>query len=196
MQLGSDEVDLRVHRSKETVLATTFQLLSEKGLAGVTVDAVARRSGVAKTTIYRHWPSREALLLDACAQVGPQFDIPDTGSLQGDLASLTERFLEHLVSGPAAAILPSVLDAAERDADLAALQAAAHTKLTEAFRTVGSRAQRRGEFHRPPDPSHLAALVLGPLFYRRWFSHEPLSKGFVKMVLDNAVGIATAKRGQ
>src|SRR5919198_1676494 len=61
------DVDPRVRHSKEVVMATTYELLSEEGLAGVTVDAVARRSGVAKTTIYRHWPSREALLLDACA---------------------------------------------------------------------------------------------------------------------------------
>ena len=46
--------DVRVRHSKEVVMATTYELLSEGGLASVTVDAVARRSGVAKTTIYRH----------------------------------------------------------------------------------------------------------------------------------------------
>ncbi|HEX9238215.1 MAG TPA: helix-turn-helix domain-containing protein, partial [Xanthobacteraceae bacterium] len=51
-----DSIDRRVSRSKQSVLAATFELLSEAGLAGVSVDAVAERSSVAKTTIYRHWP--------------------------------------------------------------------------------------------------------------------------------------------
>lgn len=49
------DVDARVRHSREIVMATTYELLAEEGLAGVTVDAIARRSGVAKTTIYRHW---------------------------------------------------------------------------------------------------------------------------------------------
>src|SRR5215472_5222689 len=94
------EVDARVRHSKDVVMATTYKLLSEEGLAGVTVDAVARRSGVAKTTIYRHWPSREALLLDACARKGPRFDIPDAESFPGDLRALVERVVEQLLSDP------------------------------------------------------------------------------------------------
>src|SRR6516165_459520 len=89
------EIDARVRHSKQVVMATTYELLSEEGLAGFTVDAVARRSGVAKTTIYRHWPSREALLLDTCAQMGPQFDVADAGSLARDLRALVQRVVEQ-----------------------------------------------------------------------------------------------------
>src|SRR5215469_10245449 len=117
------DVDARVRHSKEVVVATTYQVLSEEGLAGVTVDAVARRSGVAKTTIYRHWPSREALLLDACARMGPHFDIPDAGSLSSDLRALAQRVVEQLLSGSYAVILLSLMDAAERNRELAALLA-------------------------------------------------------------------------
>src|SRR6516165_1445320 len=108
------EVDARVRHSKLVVMATIYELLSEEGLAGVTVDAVARRSGVAKTTIYRHWPSREALLLDACAQLGPRFEIADAGSFPKDLRALVQRVVEQVLSGPSAAILLSLMDAAER----------------------------------------------------------------------------------
>jgi AcrR family transcriptional regulator len=168
-------------------MATTYELLSEQGLAGVTVDAVARRSGVAKTTIYRHWPSREALLLDACAQMGPHFDIPDAGSFLNDLRALAQRVEEQLLSGPYAAILLSLMDAAERNSDLAALLTAAQTKLVEAVRTISVRARARGELRRLQDASNVAALVVGPLLYRRLFSHEPLSEGFFRMVIDNVV---------
>src|SRR6516162_10898962 len=60
------DVNTRVRRSKEAVLTVTLRLMFEEGIGGVSVDEVARRSGVAKTTIYRHWPSRSALLVDAC----------------------------------------------------------------------------------------------------------------------------------
>ena len=195
MQTGSDiersgEGDLRVRHSKEVIMATTYELLSEEGLAGVTVDAVARRSGVAKTTIYRHWPSREALLLDACAQMGPQFDIPDAGSFPKDLRALAERVVEQLLAGPYAAILSSLMDAAERNPDLAALLAAAQSKVVEAVRTILARARVRGELRRLPEPSDLAALIVGPLLYRRLFSHEPLSEGFFRLVIDNVVRTA------
>lgn len=184
----SPDVDVRVRHSKEVVMDTTYALLSEEGLAGVTVDAVARRSGVAKTTIYRHWPSREALLLDACAQMGPHFDVPDAGSLPKDLRALVQRVVEQLLSGPYAAILLSLMDAAERNPDLAALLAAAQAKLVEGVRTVLARARVRGELRRLPDASDVAALIVGPLLYRRLFSHEPLPEAFFRLVVDNVVG--------
>src|SRR5262245_10460543 len=175
-------------------MATTYELLSEAGLAGVTVDAVARRSGVAKTTIYRHWPSREALLLDACAQMGPHFDIPDEGSFSNDVRALAQRVFEQLLSGPYAAILLSLMDAAERNPDLAALLAAAQAKLVEAVRTVLTRARARGELRHLPDASNLAALIVGPLLYRRLFSREPLSEGFFRLIVESVVRAADSER--
>lgn len=172
-------------------MATTYELLSEEGLAGLTVDGVARRSGVAKTTIYRHWPSREALLLDACAHMGPHFEIADTGSFSNDIRALALRVVEQLLAGPYAAILLSLMDAAERNPDLAALLATAQTKLVEAVRSVLTRARARGDLRRLPDPSEIAALIVGPLLYRRLFSHEPLSERFLRLLIDGVVRSAT-----
>src|ERR1700677_4626616 len=89
-------LDKRVIRSKELVLKETYTLLSQGGISGVSVDEISRRSGVAKTTIYRHWPSRSALLLDACSQIGAPQPVPDTGSLSGDLRVLTETLANGL----------------------------------------------------------------------------------------------------
>jgi AcrR family transcriptional regulator len=186
--------DVRVRHSKEVVMATTYALLSEEGLAGVTVDAVARRSGVAKTTIYRHWPSREALLLDACAQMGPHFDVPDAGAFQSELRALAQRVVEQLLSGSYAAILLSLMDAAERNPDLAALLAAAQSKLVETVVSILARARNRGELRRLPEPSTVAALIVGPLLYRRLFSHEPLSEGFLRLIVDSVARAASGTR--
>ena len=97
---GPDESppDERVRRSRAKVLGVTAELLFECGLSGVSVDEVSRRSGVAKTTIYRHWPNRAGLLRDACSTISTRQSIPDTGSLQGDVAALMTHLAKLLRS--------------------------------------------------------------------------------------------------
>jgi hypothetical protein len=85
-------------------------------------------------------------------------------------------------------VLPSIVDAAERDAELARMHARLHAELISAFRAVVERARRRGELPRGRQPTDLVAAVIGPLFYRRWFSREPLDDRFVKAVVASAVG--------
>src|SRR5229473_2208481 len=128
--------DQRVLHSKKAVLAATYELLSMEGLGGVTVDAVSKRSGVAKTTVYRHWPSRTVLLLDACSQMGTKAQPPDTGSLKNDLETLTAQVAGRLPTAPWTRIMPSVIDAAERDSKLAALQKRIHAEMRGAFQSV------------------------------------------------------------
>ena len=180
------ETDERVEKSKKTVLATTFDLLTKSGLAGVSVGEVSRRSGVAKTTIYRHWPSREALLLDACSQASSKPQDPDTGSLKGDLGRLAGG-IAALLQEPWSSVLPSIIDAAERDKELASLQSRIHAQTCGAFVSVIVRAQERGELARSQDPRELVASIFGPLLYRRFFSREGLDEGFAKRVVERAL---------
>jgi AcrR family transcriptional regulator len=184
---GTDRAAERIRRSKESVLQTTYQLLMETGLSGVSVDEVSKRSGVAKTTIYRHWPSRTALLFDACSQMGSKFEIPDTGNLKKDLAELASSITTLLRSKNYSSVLPSVIDAAERDDQIAALHARIHAEHMAPLYVVIERARQRGELPRNTLASEIVAAVVGPLFYRRWFSREPLDDGFVRAVVDRAV---------
>jgi AcrR family transcriptional regulator len=179
--------DERVRRSKQAVLTATFRLLSENGLTGVSIDEVSRRSGVAKTTIYRHWPSRSALILDACSKLKPDSQAPDTGSLQGDLTALALSTAHRLQTARWATVMPSIIDSAERDSELANLHRRLHAEMTTAFRSVIERAQQKGELSRTQRPTEVLALILGPLFYRRWFSREPLDERFVKRVVESAI---------
>ena len=86
-------LDERVRRSRATVLDATTQLLFERGFGGATVDEIARRSGVAKTTIYRHWPTRTDLLRNACSTLSTPLDTPDAGSLEADMTALMTNLL-------------------------------------------------------------------------------------------------------
>jgi AcrR family transcriptional regulator len=195
MATSEEAVDRRVQRSRKAVLAQTYELMSAAGISGVSIDEVSRRSGVAKTTIYRHWPSRAALLLDACSTIGSAPPVPDTGGFAGDLAALTEGLAEQLRTARWATVLPSIVDAAERDPELAGLHADLQARLMAPFTVVAERARDRGELAPDRDPADVVAAVAGPLFYRRWFSREPLDAAFARRVVSDTlerVGIGPA----
>ena len=184
----STELDARVRRSKETVLAVTHQMMSETGLSGVSIDEVSKRSGVAKTTIYRHWPSRADLLLDACSKLGSKFEVPDTGSFRGDIDALVVALASYLRTAPLTKILPSIVDAAEHDIKIAKLlQAQVRTCIMAPLYEVIERAQKKAEIGADQDASHLIARIVGPLFFRRWFSGELLDENFVRAIVKSAI---------
>lgn len=180
--------DKRVQRSREVILAATQELMSEEGIVGFSVDEVSRRSGVSKTTIYRHWPSRSALLLDACSHLNPCVEQADTGSLRGDVTALAAILAFQLRSSRGATAMPSVIDAAEHDPEMASLLAEMHARFLIPFVAVAERARLRGEL--PPDhtPATFADAFLAPFFYRRWFSREPLDEPFVQGVIHSLLG--------
>jgi len=190
-----DWINTRVNRSKSAVLAAAAELLIEHGLGGVSVDAVVKRSGVAKTTIYRHWPSRTALLLDACSQLGARPQDPDTGSLRGDLEILLATAARRLTTERWPQVLPSVIDAAEREPEIREVHTRLHAAMTAPFRQVVERAQGRGELGAEIDPSEVVAAFLGPIFYRRWFSRETIDELFVNHLITNVLA-SYAKKGE
>lgn len=180
-------IDDRVRRSKERVLRVTCELLTEGGLGGVSVDEVSRRSGVAKTTIYRHWATRSDLVIDACSQLSTEQDVPDTGSFQGDATAYLTNLAALLRTAPWSSIVPSIIDAAERDPDLARIHSTIQMGHTAPFQEIIMRAMRNGELPASTDASAMIAVLLGPLFYRRWFSRGPLDDEFVKAVVKNVI---------
>lgn len=180
-----------LRRSKEAVkaasLAVAYELLTEFGLSGVSVDEVSRRSGVAKTTIYRYWPTRSALLFDAVMQFAPRLPIPATGSLRGDLTALALGLAERLEIGGWSSAMPSIIDAAERDKEVAEFQSRTHAGMMSGFGAIAALAQARGELDPNFDVSELTAAIAGPLFYRRWFSRQELDDAFVRDVVERAL---------
>ncbi len=180
-------LDERVRRSRYAVLGATAELLVERGLGGASVDEIVRRSGVAKTTIYRHWSTREDLLRDACRTLSTPLDTPDSGSLEGDLMVLMVRLARLLKSARWPSVLPSIVDAGERDANVAAMQAQHQAGYSEPLAAVIRRAMTRGELPKDTDAAVLVAMLTGALFYRRWFSREPVTDAFAKQVVRRAL---------
>ncbi len=177
------EPDQRVLRSRRTVLDVTMQLLFERGFGGATVDEISRRSGVAKTTIYRHWPTRADLLRDACSTLGTPLDTPDTGSFEADVNALMTNLAHILRSAKWTSVLPSIIDAAERDPDIADMYSKLQKGYSAPFETIIQRGLQKGELPPNTDRAMLIAALTGPLFYRRWFSREALTDAFAKQIV-------------
>ncbi len=191
---GKAAVDPRVLVSRERVLTTTLDLLMETGLGELTIDDISRRSGVAKTTIYRHWANRSALVIDACSRMTDGAEAPpDTGSLEGDLRRILMNIAGLLDTARWSSIVPSIVDAAEHDPDFADIHRSIQHGHAAPLRVALDRAAVRGEIPSTTDRDAIAAALLGPLFYRRWFSREQIDAEFVDLIIRSAV--AGLRRG-
>ena len=115
-----DRVDPRVARSRRVVLEAAVAVLADSGYGAFTIDAVARRSGVARSTIYRLWPGRPELIDDALSTLNVQpADPVDTPHQAREAVRGLVRHLDvGLNEGPVAACLPALIDGAERDAGI------------------------------------------------------------------------------
>src|SRR3954467_1478600 len=120
---GTGEPVTRGAGARQRILAAALQVLDDDGLAGFTMEAVARRAGASKATLYRRWSSIGALLTDAMDATFQPLPVPDTGRVDSDLAQLLTAFVNVLEHTPFPRLLAAFIDAAERDPTLAALHA-------------------------------------------------------------------------
>ncbi len=167
----------------ETLLDVTLELAGEVGIHGMSMDDLAQRAGVSKATIYRRWPSKERLVLDALNHAMRPFDLIDTGSLRGDLDDYLGELARRMSEGKASDVLPDLIAASVRDANL-------RTSLDEYIRyrrqplhTILSRGIERGELGTETDVEVVIDVLIGPFVYRRLLSHDPLDLDFVERLL-------------
>jgi AcrR family transcriptional regulator len=180
----------RPRRVRE-IFNATLELLADKGYDGLTIEGVADRSGVNKTTIYRWWPSKAALLGAALIEAPLlDFDIPDTGSLRGDLEALVQVVLSLLTTPPAAQIAIAALGAATHSPELAAHARGFFADRLARERPIFQRALARGELPPDADPMLLMDLLGGAVWLRVVLRQTPVDDDFVaravNTVLDGA----------
>src|SRR2546426_11903021 len=109
----------RSARVRQAVLDAAFTELGEKGYGGLSIEAVALRSGVAKTTVYRRWPTRDELVADALDSRSDRYEpVPDTGSLRGGLKEFCEGVRAKLTSNHGKAMLKSLVAAVDQSPEI------------------------------------------------------------------------------
>ncbi len=157
----------RSEDAHRAILAATLTLLDELGYAGLTIEAVAARAGVGKSTIYRRWSSKVDLVAAALHEIGPHVPPADTGSLPGDLAAFRQRQVENVAGGPLPRVAPQLLAEAITDDELHdAVIREGIAPVRSALRHMFTRAVERGELPENLDVELAVDLVHGTVIYR------------------------------
>lgn len=142
--------------------------LAAGGFSGFTVEGVAEESGVSKSTIYRHWPTKLAILRDALEELNQQ---PDVELEEGAARAQVERLLQHLIEALHKSIIgaciPALIEAAERHPEVAELLHQYSDRRRARLAAVLLKGVRNGEFSKHLDPDLAASALAGPIFYRR-----------------------------
>ena len=174
----------RSRRAESAILDATLALLAELGFGGLTIDGIAARAGVGKATIYRHWSSKAEVALEAFRAFVPPLEDPDTGSFADDIRGVLHQIVEGLSNSPLAGILPSLVEAAERDPEMERLFREFGTSRRAVLRGIFSRAAARGELREGLDADVAIDLLVGPIFTRRLVSRAPVTKKHANAVID------------
>jgi AcrR family transcriptional regulator len=177
------------------VLAATMAELTDVGYAALNVEAVAQRAGVHKTTIYRRWADREALVVDALTDhVAAEVPLPDTGSVDTDLRELARSRVRAMLAPAEGSWMRALLASdAGRLPEIASIRRRfAEDRFWRAAPVI-TRAVERGELPAGTDPVEVLRTLIAPILFRLLISAEPIDE----VVADQAARVAVnaAKAG-
>jgi AcrR family transcriptional regulator len=187
----------RSEEADRAILSAATGLLAERGLAGMSMEEVAARAGVGKATVYRRWPSRGALALDAfLAEFKAQQPVPDTGTFRGDLLAALRGWTRSVTRTPAGRMLAGLIAEAQRDP---AIGAAWRDRVIGPLRARNTilldRAIERGEIPAATDKDVVLDLLFGSAYHRLLNGHRPLTDQFARQVVDLIVaGVSSGPR--
>jgi AcrR family transcriptional regulator len=184
----------RSEAARHAILNATFESLSETNLRDLTIEAIAAAAGVGKATIYRWWPSKAALIVDAVTDRHLiRTPMPRTGTASAALTSHIALLIDYY-SGEAGRIVAQILAEGQSDPD-------ALREFRERFfygrratvREVIEKGRSTSEFAEGVDPELAIDFIYAPIYLRLIFKHLPLDKGFAKELAKLAV--STLKQG-
>jgi AcrR family transcriptional regulator len=163
----------------ERILEQLLVLLGTHGYAGLTLDELAARSGVAKTTILRRWPSKAAVAAAGIERLALQSaDVQDSGSLRNDVRALLRSAVDTFARGRGQ-FVPRLLREAGHHPEIATLLTTVLHTRRQAYRKVLALAIARGELSPSVDQELLIDLLIGPLWLRLLLTNDPITREFV-----------------
>jgi AcrR family transcriptional regulator len=183
-------IDPRITRSRRAVLDAALDELAQRGYGAFTIDGVATRARVARSTIYRLWPNRAALVADAIDELNqqPRPRPTDNETPRARVATLVRHLSTAMRSSPVAACLPALIDGAERDRALRRLHYQYNDHRRAALVTAIAAAVEAGEARPDIDPELAAVALAGAVMYRRLMTAPPLRNDEVEPLVATVLG--------
>lgn len=189
-------VDPRIAHTRAAVIDVVAELLSEAGFERLTVEAVAERSGVARSTIYRHWPERADLLIEGFQLLCGDALAPDTGALDSDLRAFGSELAQGLTGTTWGRALPSLVGAVAHDADLQRAQQEFSAARRRTLGDIFGRAIERGELPAGASVEDLAELFAAPFFARRLLWGGDIDENLVERQIRLVLGFQPTPTGE
>ena len=188
-----ESVDPRIERSRRVILQAALAELGEVGYGAFTIESVAARAGVGKSTIYRHWRGKLPLIADAFQSLNVQ---PARREEGGSPRERIARLMQHLVEGagaadsPFSACIPALIDAAERDPEVRRFHHAYNRQRRQRLVDAIAEGIASGDFPARLDPELAALALVGPIFYRRLMTDQPFEQGRVADLMETVLGVS------
>ncbi len=169
----------------QAIREAAVELFAESGFEGVSVEDVAARAGVSRATIYRRYPSKVDLIVEAggCL-VTDDIAFPDTGNLRDDLRGLARSLVKGFKDSPAGRVMPVMVFERRRYPELDAGYRRFLRDRRARTRQVLDRAVERGELPSDADVAVMSSMLVGPIFHRLMITQEPLNDAFVDTLVD------------
>ena len=182
----------RNEQARLAVLHAADDLLVERGFAGVTIEGIAARAGVAKQTIYRWWPSKVDVLLDTLIDDAQRrLAVPDTGSAIEDARRYLRNLAGFVTRHPAGKVLLALIGEAQHDDEMAQTFHARYLDpQRDAERAMLARGVASGELPAGLDIDAALDVLCGPVFYRALVTGAPIPRSFTDKLVDDVLGRA------
>ena len=182
-------VDPRIERTRAVVHQAALEELGEAGYGGLTIEAVSARSGVAKSTIYRHWSDKLTLIADAF-EASHQRMVPsiETGTVRERVERLVRHVAEVVVDSTFSRCIPALIEGAARDPRLRAFHHRYTSERRASLVEVIKHGVEDGELSTSIDADLAAQELLGVIFYRRLMSAVPFDPANVPELVSAVLG--------
>jgi AcrR family transcriptional regulator len=177
--------DPRVERSRLVILRAAVEELAAVGYGGVTIESIAARAGVGKSTIYRHWPDKLGLIADAFETFHEQM-VPDLGilSVRESVALLLRHVAEVVVDSTFSRCIPALIEGAERDPRVREFHHRYSAHRRQALIDLIATGIDAGEVSPEVDPELATTALLGAIFYRRLMTERPFHPADAERLVD------------
>ncbi len=184
----SEPMSARAVKSREKLLHAATTLLVESGPRGVTVDAVSESSGVAKSTLYRHWPSRDELLIDVVRCSIPQMPPPDLGGAFDEVLRTYVCGVAQALGDPEwSRIIPALMSLRHTMPDLALVAEGDRLEKMEVLGSILDIGVAEGRIPAGIDPADAASVLIGPLVFSALASEEDRLDHLANYVVDRFI---------
>ena len=179
-------IDGRIARTRSAVLRSATDLLVEGGPSAVTIDAIVAHSGVAKSTIYRHWESRDEVLVDVIETCAPTLQTPDPAlGFENAVRGVVEQARAALNDPEWARVIPALLLLKAHQSEIADLEERIGRHQDETLDAIVALGVAEGRLPADADTEELAAQLIGPLVFAHLTGRPRVTKAFAERVVDS-----------